>query len=579
MAVNTERLNRQALVKELIQAGVKGFKGNVCACPFHDDTHPSAGIYPGDDGVWRFKCQACGEGGDVFDIRAKVTGRGLNDILREASGNKAKPVPAKKIYNTMADLRLAAAKLCNGIYEATYIYKKDNKPYGIVLRIKLQEGKRFFQASPTTGGYVFSAPPKPWPLYNLEKVRQAKKIVVVEGEKPAEVLMKLGYVATTSVAGAGNSKHSNWSPLSDKDKEIYLWGDNDQPGIDHMQEVRRILESLELKPKIFCVDPTSLDLPEKGDVVNFAREIEVLSGDVVLEINSVLSKAKSCCISSELAECLEDVISGKRKAIGWPWPQLSLLTQSLLPQTVTILCGDPGATKSFMLLQSLTHWCKHNIKVAVFELEEDRKYHLGRVLAQVAENSELCNLSWVKENPNEVRAAYNTHKEFLDEFGECIDEAPSKQQSLEGIAEWIERKAKACYRIICIDPITAAVATSQPWVSDSKFVNSIKAIVRKYETSLILITHPKKGRAGFGLDDLAGGAVYQRLAQTIFWVQYHKKKNPVKVKTDCGMCQIEVNRTIHICKARNGRGTGFRLGYVFDSSNFLMSEQGIIASG
>ena len=43
--------------------GYKVQRGNVCLCPFHNDTHPSMKIYPDDKG---FYCWVCQKGGDVI---------------------------------------------------------------------------------------------------------------------------------------------------------------------------------------------------------------------------------------------------------------------------------------------------------------------------------------------------------------------------------------------------------------------------------------------------------------------------------------------------------------------------------
>jgi DNA primase len=83
--LQTIRRNRALLKAELESAGAK-FKGSAILCPFHEDHKPSAGIYQGKDGAWRFKCQSCGVGGDVFDIRARQTDKPLAEILLEAIG-------------------------------------------------------------------------------------------------------------------------------------------------------------------------------------------------------------------------------------------------------------------------------------------------------------------------------------------------------------------------------------------------------------------------------------------------------------------------------------------------------------
>ena len=113
-----------------------------------------------------------------------------------------------------------------------------------------------------------------------------------------------------------------------------------------------------------------------------------------------------------------------------------------------------------------------------------------------------------------------------------------------------------------------------PWISDSKFVTSAKTIARDYETSIVLVSHPKKCRSKKVV--LAGGAAYQRFAQTIIWIEHLPESRKEKIKTPCGNPEIEVNRIVHLCKVRNGPGHGLRLGYNFDSSTLCMNEEGIV---
>lgn len=571
-----QQRDRTSLVAELESAGAT-IKGNSVCCPFHDDSSPSGGIYQGEDQVWRYCCQAasCGFSGDIFDVRAKHTGKSVGDILKEAQGEKPTSQKPAKVYPTLDDAKKSIPGEIQGEYK--YIHPETGKVELVVYRYRQDRKKHYRQISPVAGGYVAKAPKKPWPLYCRKRVSESEIIVVVEGERCANVLGKYGFTASTSPCGAGKAAHADWTPLAGK--TVYLWGDNDVPGVNHMREVRQLLEKLDDKPTVLWVAPGDMDLPKGGDIVDFVREVRVFGEDKIIpELNNVLSKAKPCSVAAEVSDLIEDVISGRREAIEWPWRALGKLTQALIPQAVCVLCGDPGATKSFFLLESLAEWYGRGIKIAAFMLEEDCRFHLMRALAQRENNSDLCTLTWIKENPEEARTAYQRNKKFLDGFGHCIDEAPAKQATLDDVVAWILRKAQAGVRIIAVDPVTAATATAQPWVSDSKFVANVKVIVRKYETSLILITHPKKGRTGFGLDDLSGGASYQRLAQTILWIQYHKKKELHRIKTDCGTDQVEINRTLHICKARNGKGTGLRLGYIFNGDSFRMAEQGIIVS-
>ena len=74
---------------------------------------------------------------------------------------------------------------------------------------------------------------------------------------------------------------------------------------------------------------------------------------------------------------------------------------------------------------------------------------------------------------------------------------------------------------------------------------------------------------------LAGGAAYSRFAQTILWLESHAEKIS-QVKTDCGRTEIEHNRTLHLLKARNGRGQGVKLAFNFQGESLTLREEGII---
>ena len=145
------------------------------------------------------------------------------------------------------------------------------------------------------------------------------------------------------------------------------------------------------------------------------------------------------------------------------------------------------------------------------------------------------------------------------------------------IAAWVRDRARERARVIVVDPVTAAVALDRAWVADTQFVNDVKAIVRAYDTSLLLVTHPRKGSRAVGLDDLAGGAVYQRLAQCILWVERHPKPKATTIVSDVGRFQAEITQTLHVCKARNGRGHGMSLGFIIEWPTLEFAEQGIVA--
>ncbi len=44
----------------------------------------------------------------------------------------------------------------------------------------------------------------------------------------------------------------------------------------------------------------------------------------------------------------------------------------------------------------------------------------------------------------------------------------------------------------------------------------------------------------------------------------------------CGVYSGQINRTVHLCKTRNGRGHGLCLGYMFHGESLQFEELGVI---
>jgi len=588
--VNTVKLNnvrrdRAALVAELENAGAK-FKGNSCTCPFHEDRHPSGGIYQGkDDGAWRYNCLACGAGGDVFDIRAKAAGISTAEAIKEIAGrnytktNKSKPAysaPVQAFANLQAVRDYLQSKVGHIVSEHIYINESGDMVQIISRCESGIDGKTYRPAHLTDKGYTLGFAPKLWPLYWLPNVSKAEIVVVVEGEKCADVLMRYGFVATTSAGGAKNAKSSDWSPLTGK--AVVLWPDNDPEGKRYMLDVEQILESLQPAPRVSILDPASLDLGDKEDVADFVAQLKVLNktdAEITAAIAEALKKARPVSIATEVQQRFAEIKAGRYCAVDWPWDGVSRLTKALLPGTVTLLVGNPGASKSLKTLQAFSFWNEQGLRTSLFEVEEDRTFHLTRALAQKSRCADLTDTSWVKENAALSEKIITDNREFLDNFGRVLYATPDTQPTLAQLSQWIEQQAKIGCRVIGIDPITSAERGGEPWIADNKFLQAIKKTATDYRCSIILVTHPIKAVSFPDLSQVAGSAAYQRFAQTILWLESHEEKSS-KVKTTVGRTEMTYNRTLHILKARNGKGMGLKLAFEFDSETLRLNELGLI---
>jgi KaiC/GvpD/RAD55 family RecA-like ATPase len=321
----------QLLRAALEEAGVSGWSGpgqRSCRCPFHEDKNPSAEIKLR-DGEWRFKCYVCTELPlDVFDVRAKHTGKPVAEVLREAFQEAGVGAPAAKtaapasrdaleatgggptgepptpapngatapgrVYATLEELRLALlGSLPGWQLEDEYPYTNPDTgiPDLVVFRLTHpgKPGKKEIrQARPAlkdgTGGWLRAGPDAPYPLFNRRLMRTTPRVVVVEGEKKAKrlaaVFWKAGLrdvTATTAPMGAGKARLTDWSPLAGKDT-VWVWPDADppdprtgkRPGPEQAAAAAELVQKLDPPPRqVRLVNADALGLPPHGDAWDF----------------------------------------------------------------------------------------------------------------------------------------------------------------------------------------------------------------------------------------------------------------------------------------------------------------------
>lgn len=556
--------------------GISG-KGKSVRCPYHDDKHPSATIHHDPDGAWRFHCFTCEWKGDVFDVIARNQGRELGDVLQEAKGE---PEPKPTIYPTLKK----AVAVFSGVEKVYKYTNPDSLQVELaIVRYMVEGRKRFAQLSPLDSGWALKAPQGKLPLYNRTRIRSSDSVIVVEGEKAVHALADLEITATTSPGGAGKANKADWSPLAGK--QVYLWPDNDEPdtktgkvtGDQHMRDVQAILETMDCR--LFWIDPKTLDLPAKGDAVEFIESNGGGKDDQRIAVQLVIDEAMPLGAARELESRFEAIISGQWVNLEWPWRELTFEAQALLPDTVTAICGDPGAAKSLFMLEAFWHWHVAGEKTALFMLEDDRTYHLNRALAQLEQNSYLTQIEWIAANGDKARASAINQRDIINSFGRTIYDAPDKIVTLTELAEWFEQRCKEGAAICGIDPVTAAKVSDKPWIDDQKFIFDVKEIAKRYHSRLVYVIHPRiaHGKVGPSLSRMAGGAAYARFSHSVFWLSRHDQaKTGTVYSSDFGKRCVTYERTLKISKARNGRGAGAELALALSPETLCFTEHGTV---
>jgi hypothetical protein len=251
-----------------------------------------------------------------------------------------------------------------------------------------------------------------------------------------------------------------------------------------------------------------------------------------------------------------------------------------------MLIGDPGVGKTYYILQQLLYWRKIGIPAAVFFIEKRRRFYTMRFVAQLEGETGFLDFDWIKANPDRVRDALARHKPLLDALGRDIYSSDGQRVDLDGLLGWITQMASAGKRVIIVDPITAVAAGVERWTKDDDFVAAANDVAERHGASLVLVNHAKKGnRPGAPTGhDQSGGAAYYRFSDTDIWIAKPSKPRTVRMRHPMGHLILQPPLFFQIHKARNGKGTGAEIGYMFggvdddagDPASLKFAEQGVV---
>jgi hypothetical protein len=186
---------------------------------------------------------------------------------------------------------------------------------------------------------------------------------------------------------------------------------------------------------------------------------------------------------------------------------------------------------------------------------------------------------WIRANGADVEAAYHRHKDELDRLAPYIHSKPVSRLTLAEVGLWIRQRAEEGCRLIVVDPITAASAGDKRWLADDDFVIGIQNVLGETGSSLILITHSKKGnRPGNPTGhDQGMGAAYFRFSDSDLWLLRTKKPRRVELRrTKLDMpWNMSLELFVQIHKSRLGRGAGKEIGFTF-GDGLMFAEQGVV---
>jgi hypothetical protein len=419
--------------------------------------------------------------------------------------------------------RLAAMAISEGFKpEALHEYRDPGgTPIYWRLRAKHPDGRKWIRPMRLDGkGYEIGEPEflTGKPLYRLRDLiaRPDDLAWFVEGELCADALAQLDILATTSGA-ADSAKRADFSPLASR--RVNVWPDNDAPGLRQTQEVADKL--VDLGSSVRLVDVGKLDLPPKGDVVDWLKahhgatrsDLEALP--MVDYAQAATDKASS--LANMAMGSVEDCISYRRasdiqaRPIRWLWQG------RFARGKVSLLAGNPGLGKSQLaasmasIVSTGGPWpvdrtsCEQGA-VVILSAEDDAEDTIKpRLEAAGADLSRVYILDGM------VRHA--------DGSGRAL----SLQQDLDRLSVTLTDIGDVA--LVVIDPITAYLgdADSHRNAEIRALLAPLSDLAAKHETAVICVSHLNKSGGTEAMLRVTGSLAFVAASRAAFLVAKDKE--------------------------------------------------------
>lgn len=270
-------------VLEVLEGAEQRPNGWWALCPAHDDHDPSLHVEEGDEGQALIHCFA---GCDQGEVLAALERRGLkrSDLFPPRAGVIPSKGSSKGVRSThKSPDRLVksyhvkdVSGALQGIHER---WESPETPDDKSFKWKLPDGRY-------SKGDI---KPAAMPLYGSELVKDwptGCRVVLCEGETPAEALREVGVRALGTVCGATSTPNPNVLEIL-RNHEVIAWPDNDPGGLAHMRRCAGGLEGIARVVRWFEWE----EAPYKGDGADHPA---VTSGDqeAVKELANRLSASR-----------------------------------------------------------------------------------------------------------------------------------------------------------------------------------------------------------------------------------------------------------------------------------------------
>lgn len=488
-----EILDRNPLIPYLEKMGVtlrgSGDKLQTNRCGFaeHKKGHFCVTV-TASQGLWN--CHDCQEGGSVIDWEMAAYGVDAKEAMRRLGGDPVETVSVKPMSSPSTRKEQGPSKLVK-----TYDYTDED---GTVLYQACRyEPKSFRQRRVVKSGeYAWDMQGVRLVPYNLPKIAAADLVWIAEGEKDADLLNRVGFVATTNVAGALNWTEA-YTPYF-RGKDLVILPDNDKAGEDRLQLLQKLLAKAAKSIRIVRMPEGFKDISDF--VASFTTENAGVSAVMdILESVEVLYRGTAVPVQS-MAEMEQDYIEYIKRSktcrlqLGSWLPGLRGIRPLVPGEMVSILAGT-GCGKT-MILQNLA--LNTTLDTLMFEVELPNTLSFERFVAMSTKNS-----------GGHVESMYDSGQNIrwgatgkLDHI-QCCHESSLTTTRIKEIIESAELKTNRRPRLVLIDYIqlvqAAGAGKGSRYDRISDVAEHLKVIAKQTETIIVIAS--QVGRAAKGKND------------------------------------------------------------------------------
>ncbi len=512
---------RPAIEAKLRDLAANGYRSNAelrirCPNPDHEDAHPSAS-WNWQKAAWI--CQACGESGG-WKRFCQLTG-----IPLSGNGRPYKP-PRRRLEHY--DYPAADGRIRRKIRM---------EPKGFRWCVVEAGGKELTPKAAGVSG-------NPRRLYGLEEVQEAVRhglpVFVVEGEKAADRVARLGLIATCNPEGAAKARQQpKWrksyaEALAGAD--LVVCGDLDAAGQAHAAAVAEMSADDAMRVRVLDLAElsrsTGLELPEKSGLDDWAeqrRQAGTSRQEVARELSEWIDTLEDYrpvtrpetfqggelqTAAGPVVVCMADV---EPEEIRWLWhPRIAR-------GKVTILEGDPGVGKSYVTAA---------IAAALSSgggLPDCKSFEPCRVLMLTAEDG-----------------LGDTLRPRLDSLGADVAnvfacEVAVDFSTTEGLDFARRQMEKHRPALVTIDPIVAYVGTG----TDTHRANQVRSILAplaafatEFGCAVLVVRHLSKGHAARSIYRGQGSIDFTAAARSVLLTGSDptdpERRALVQIKTNIG---------------------------------------------